>query len=206
MNFKSLILPYSLVFITTLVLATLDFPFWLILLIVFVAILVPFFFMQIHTAYWSNDLKKVEKFLQANSKKPLQAFTLSLAHGNRTEVEENLRGILAKHKQPLIQQVYSTVLHLLHRDYEAARTSADQISKISLRSYYLAYVAAKKGDIDEAKRFMKSFDKPWMSHAMNSYIALHEGNPTLAELEHQKAIDTSRGIQKYSVVHSHNHL
>jgi hypothetical protein len=176
------------------------------MLIVFVSILGPFIFLQIHTAYWSNDLKKVEKFLQANSKKPLLAFTLSLAHGNRTEVEENLHNILAKYKQPLIQQVYSTILHLLHRDYEAACASANRISKDSLRSYYLAYVAAKKGDIDEAKRYMESFDKPWMKHAMNSFIALHEGNRTLAELEHQKAIDTSRGIQKYSVVHSHNHL
>ncbi|MGE6487258.1 hypothetical protein [Paenisporosarcina sp. NPDC076898] len=206
MNFKSLAITYSFVFIVTLVLAFLEFPFWLIMVIVFVAVLLPLILMQIHTAYWTNDLTKVEKFLQANRKKPLQAFTLSLAHGNRIEVEDNLRAILTKYKQPLIQQVYSTILDIFQHDYDAARASAEKISKAPLRSYYLAYVATKNGDIEEAKRYMDSFDKPWMTHAMNSFIAQVEGNSKLAEEEHQKAIDTSRGIQKYSVVHSHKHL
>ena len=206
MNFKSLSIMYSMVFIVTLVLAFLDFPFLLIMVIVFAAVILPFSFMQLNAVYWTNDLKKVENFLQTNHKKPIMAFPLSLAHGNRIEVEDHLRAILTKYKQPLIQQVYSTILDIFHRDYDAARASAEKISKAPLRAYYLAYVAAKKGDIEEAKRYMDSFDKPWMTHAMNSFIAQLEGNPKLAEEEHQKAIDTSRGIQKYSVVHSHKHL
>lgn len=206
MNIKSLAVSYSLVFITTLILTLLQFPFWHIMLIVIIGIIVPFSLMQLNAAYWTNDLAKVEKFLETNRKKPLMAFLLSLAHGNHIEVEDNLRAILSKYKQPLIQQVYSTILDIFQRDYDAARAKAEKISKAPLRSYYLAYVAAKKGDIDEAKRNMDSFDKPWMTHAMNSLIAQLEGKPQLAEEEHQKAIDTSRGIQKFSVVHSHKHL
>ncbi|MCZ8538087.1 hypothetical protein M9R32_12900 [Paenisporosarcina quisquiliarum] len=206
MNFKYLAIMYSLVFIVTLVLAFLEYPFWLIMLIVFAAVILPFSFMQLNAVYWTNDLKKIEKFLQANHKKPIMAFPLALAQGNRTEVVESVHAILAKHRMPIIQQVYSTILDLINRDYDAARASAEKISKAPLRAYYLAYVAAKQGDNEEAKRYMDSFDKPWMTHAMNSFLIKNEGNLKLAEEEHQKAIDTSRGIQKYMVVHSHKHL
>jgi Ca2+/Na+ antiporter len=206
MNFRSITFNYVLVFITALVLSILQVPFWLIMLIVFIIIIVPFILLQLHAVYWTNDLKKVEKFLKANRKKPLLAFPFALAHSNHVEVEESLHAILTRHKQPLMQQVYSTVLDLFHKDYEAARASAGQISKESLRSYYLAYSAAKLGDLKEAKRYMQTFDKPWMYHAMNSLIACQEGDDARFAVEHQKAIDASRGIQKYSVVHSHNHL
>ncbi|EPD51236.1 hypothetical protein MHH33_15105 [Paenisporosarcina sp. FSL H8-0542] len=206
MNIKSLAITYSLVFIVTLVLSFLQFPFGAILLIVFFTIILPSILWPLHAIYWSNDLNRIEKFLQKNRKKAVFAFPLALAHGNRQEVEESLQTILTKYKQPSMQQVYTTILDIFLGDYDAARISAEKIKKKSLRTYYLANIAAKRGDIEEVMPHIGSFEKPWMNHVMNSFIAHHEGNETLAKTEYQKAIDSSRGLQKYVVVHSHKHM
>lgn len=206
MTIKSLAITYGLIFLVTLILSFLQFPFWSIMLIVFVAIILPSILWPIHALYWSNDLNRIEKFLQVSRKKPVLAFPYALAHGNKPEVEESLQTILVKHKQPLMQQVYTTILDIFHGDLDAARISAGKIKKKSLRSYYLANIAAKQGELEEVKRSIGSFEKPWMNHVLKSYIARHEGNEVLFAEEHQKAIDTSRGVQKYLIVHSHKHL
>ena len=76
MNIKSLAITYSLVFIVTLVLSFLQFPFWAILLIVFVTIIFPSSYGHSMPFTWSNDLNRIEKFLQKNRKKPVLPFLL----------------------------------------------------------------------------------------------------------------------------------
>ena len=202
MNILRLNITYVLAFILATFLFFLQFPFWIVILTILVFLLAFVVLPQIFTVYRSNNEKSIEKYLIANKKNPLFAYPLALAHGNDVEVEESLRIILAKHKQPYMQNVYKSILALHLKNIDAADTYAQQIDSEPLKSYYVAYIAAKKGDFDEAKRHEENISVDWMIHALHALYANEQGNEEMFTIESQKAIDGSRGIQKYIVIHS----
>ncbi len=206
MNILRLSITYVLAFILATFLFFLQFPFWFVILTILVFLLAFVVLPQIFTVYRSNNEKSIEKYLIANKNKPLFAYPLALAHGNDVEVEESLRIILAKHKQPYMQNVYKTILALHLKNIDAADTYAQQIASEPLKSYYAAYIAAKKGDFDEAKRQEENISVDWMIHALHALYANEQGNEETFTIESQKAIDGSRGVQKYIVIHSLNYV
>ena len=152
MKFFRLSITFVLAFILSTFLFFLDFPFWVVILTTLVFLLAFVVLPQIFIVYRSNNEKSIEKYLIANKNKPLFAYPLALAHGNDVEIEESLRTILAKHKQPYMQNVYKTILALHLKNIEAADIYAQKIDSEPLKSYYAAYIAAKKGNFEEAKR------------------------------------------------------
>lgn len=202
MNILRLSITYVLAFILATFLFFLQFPFWFVILTILVFLLAFVVLPQIFTVYRSNNEKSIEKYLIANKNRPLFAYPLALAHGNDVEVEESLRIILAKYKQPYMQNVYKTILALHLKNIDAADTYAQQIDSELLKSYYAAYIAAKKGDFDEAKRYEENISVDWMIHALHALYANEQGNEETFTIESQKAIDGSRGVQKYIVIHS----
>jgi len=202
MNMFRLSFTFVLGFILATFLFFLNFPFLVIISSMFVFFLAFVVLPQIFTVYLSNNLKSIEKFLEANNKKPLFAYPLAMAKGNRVEVEESLRAILAKHKQPYMQNVYQTILALHHNDIDEAEKYAQQVDGEPLKSYYAAYIAAKKGDFVEAARHEENLSLEWMRHALHALYAHEKGQHEEFEVESNQAIAESRGIQKYILVHS----
>ena len=196
----------SITFVLAFILATflfyLQFPFWVVIVTILVFLLAFVVLPQIFTVYRSNNEKSIEKHLIANKNKPLFAYPLALAHGSDEEVEESLRTILAKYKQPYMQNVYKTILALHLKNIDAADTYAQKIDNEPLKSYYAAYVAAKKGDFDEAHRHEDNISVDWMIHALHALYANEQGQQETFTTESKKAIDGSRGVQKYIVIHS----
>ncbi|WP_075618440.1 hypothetical protein [Paenisporosarcina indica] len=200
----------SFTFIVGFILATflffLDLQLWVIILTMFIFFLAFVVLPQIFTAYRSNNIKSIEKFLKANKKNPLFAYPLATAGGNHVEMEESLRAILAKHKQPYMQNVYHTILALHLDKIETANTYAQKIDKEPLKSYYAAFIAAKKGDFEEASRHEENVSVEWMLHALHALYAHEKGQHSVFETEAQKAIDESRGVQKFILVHSFKNM
>ena len=196
----------SITFVLAFILATflfyLQFPFWVVIVTILVFLLAFVVLPQIFTVYRSNNENSIEKYLIANKNKPLFAYPLALAHGSDEEVEESLRTILAKYKQPYMQNVYKTILALHLKNIDAADTYAQKIDNEPLKSYYAAYVAAKKGDFDEAHRHEDNISVDWMIHALHVLYANEQGQQETFTTESKKAIDGSRGVQKYIVIHS----
>jgi len=202
MNLFRLSATFVLGFILATFLFFLDFPFGVIILTIFIYFLAFVVLPQVFTAYRSNNLKSIEKFLEANKKKPMFAYPLALAHGNHVEVEESLRAILAKHQQPYMQNVYKTILALHLKNIEVADSTAQKIDGEPLKSYYAAYIAAVKGDFEEAVRHEENISVEWMLHSLHAIYAREKGHREEFDAESKKAIDESRGVQKYILVHA----
>lgn len=202
MNIFRLGITFFIAFILATFLFFLDFPFWVVIVTIFLFFLVFIILPQIFTTYRSNNLKSIEKFLEANKKNPLFAYALAMAKGNRVEVEESLRSILAKYKQPYMQTVYQTLLALHLDDIDTADTHAQKIEREPLKSYYAAYIAAKKGNFEEAADHEKNIRAAWMHHALHALYAQEKGQHAEFEIASQKAIAESRGVQKYILVHA----
>ena len=205
MNFFRLSITFVLAFILATFLFFLQFPFLVVILTTLVFLLAFVVLPQIFTVYRSNNEKAIEKYLIANKKKPLFAYPLALAHGEDKEVEESLRVILAKHNQPYMQNVYKTILALHLKNIDAADIYAQKIDSEPLKSYYAAYIAAKKGDFEEAERHEENISVDWMIHSLHALYAKEQGNLDTFTIESKKAIDGSRGVQKYIVIHSIKH-
>jgi hypothetical protein len=205
MKFFRLSITFVLAFILSTFLFFLDFPFLVVISTTLVFLLAFVVLPQIFIVYRSNNEKSIEKYLNANKNKPLFAYPLALAHGNDVEIEESLRKILAKHKQPYMQNVYKTILALHLKNIEAADIYAQKIDSEPLKSYYAAYIAAKKGNFEEAERHEENISVDWMIHALHALYAKEQGNLDTFTIESKKAIDGSRGVQKYIVIHSIKH-
>ena len=202
MNFFRLSITFVIAFILATFLFFLQFPFLVVILTTLVFLLAFVVLPQKITANTINREQAIEKNQIANKKKPLFAYPLALAHGNEVKIEESLRTVLAKHKQPYMQNVYKTILALHLKNLEAADIYAQKIDSEPLKSYYAAYIAAKKGDFEEAKRHEENISADWMIHAVRHISGIMGNHTTRFKLKTKKAIDGSRGVQKYIVIHS----
>lgn len=206
MNFFQLSVIFILGTILSSFLFSLHFPLWVIISTMFIFVLAFVFVPQQYTVYRSNNLKSIEKYIRANQKKPIFAYALALANGDPSDIEESLRAILAKHKNPYMQNVYKTILALHLKKIDAATIYAQRIENEPLKSYYAAYVAAKQGNFEEAVRHEENIGVDWMIHDLHALYAREQGNHEEFNIESKKAIAQSRGVQKFIVLHSVNHL
>ncbi len=200
----------SITFIFGFFLATflffLKFPILVIISTLVVFILAFVVLPQAFTAYRSNNIKSIEKFLVANHKKPLFAYPLALANSNDMAVEESLRAVVAKYNQPYMQNVYKTILALHLKNIKAADIYAKKIENEPLKSYYAAYIAAKKGEFEEAVLHEENVNVEWMIHALHALYAHEKGKQDEFSIESKLAVNHSRGVQKYILLHSFKNM
>ena len=200
------IIKYALIFVLGVILATammfLELPFWFIYVSVVVIYLLLLVAPQMYTVYKSKDLNKIEHYLEKNKRKPIFAYPLALKTGDQEQIVRSIEEILKRHKQPYMQEVYKTMLALFENNVSKFEQLAKQISKEPLRTYYIAYAEALKGNFDEATTLKNQLPKEWMQHAIAAVIAKEQGNINLFEKEVNKCIDLATGVQKYSLYYS----
>ena len=84
------LLPFIYVFILgvvlTVALLSIDLPLGLIYVVIIAVYIVLIVLPPIYTIYKSNNLKKVERFLEKNKRKPIFAYPLAVKTGNREEI------------------------------------------------------------------------------------------------------------------------
>ena len=203
MKYIHVITTYIIGFVLMTFLFILHVPFWAVILISFIYFFSMLALPTLYTVYWSNNIQKIESYLKANKKKPLFAYSLALSHGNSEQEEEALRTIIARYKQPYMQHVYKTILALHQENISEASEHARSINKEPLKSYYAAYLAAKKGDFQEASHHEKNIRVKWMIHALHALYAREKRDIQTFQEEAEKAIEASRGIQKYILVYTY---
>lgn len=200
------IIKYALIFVLGVILATammfLELPFWFIYVSVVVIYLLLLVAPQMYTVYKSKNLNKIEQYLEKNKRKPIFAYPLALKTGDQEQIVRSIEEILKRHKQPYMQEVYKTMLALFENNVSKFEQLAKQISKEPLRTYYIAYAEALKGNFDEANTLKNQLPKEWMQHAIAAVIAKQQGNIDLFEKEVNICIDLATGVQKYSLYYS----
>lgn len=200
------LLPFIYIFIfgviLTVALQFLELAFWLIYIVIIGVYVVLLVLPPIYTVYKSNDLKKIERFLKKNKRKPIFTYALAVKTGNREEIISAIQLILSKYKQPYMQQVYKTNLALFENNISLFEQRAKQISKEPLHTYYIAYAEALKGNFEDAHSLKRKLATGWMPYALDAIIAKEKGDLSAFRIAAEKSINLARGVQKFNLVYS----
>ena len=193
------LLPFMFTFIfgviLTVALLFLELPFWLVYTVIIVVYVVLLVLPQMYTIYKSNNLEKVERFLEKNKRKPIFAYPLVVKIGNREEIISTIQLILSKYKQPYIQEVYKTNLALFESSASLFEQRAKQISKEPLHTYYIAYAEALKGNFENAQALKQKLPVGWMPCAIDAIIANEKDDLSAFRLASDESIHLARGVQ-----------
>lgn len=200
------LLPFLYVFVLgvvlTIALLALDLSFWLIYAVIIAVYIVLIVLPPIFTIYKSNNLKKVERFLEKNKQKPIFAYPLAVKSGKREETIHAVQLILSKYKQPYMQQVYKTNLALFENNLTMFEQHAEQISKEPLHTYYIAYAEAWKGNFESAQALKEKLPTGWMPSAIDALIAKERHDWDAFRIAAEESIRLARGVQKYNLYYS----
>ena len=202
MKLLSLLLVFILGVALTVVMLFIDAPFWFIYLVVIALYFALLVLPQMYIVYRSNNLRKIERFLEKNKRKPMYAYPMAVKTGNKEEIIAAIQVILTKYKQPYIQEVYKTNLALYEKNISLFEQQANQISKEPLHTYYRAYAEAVKGNYIEANTLKEKLPHGWMPPAIEAIIAKEKGDTNAFRVAADQSIQLARGIQKFNLLYS----
>ena len=202
MKLLSLLLVFILGVALTVVMLFIDAPIWFIYLVVIVTYFALLVLPQFYIVYKSNNLSKIERFLEKNKLKPMYAYPIAVKTGNREEIVSAIQDILSKYKQPYMQEVYKTNLALYENNVSLFEQRAKQISKEPLHTYYIAYAEAVKGNYTEANALKGKLPVGWMHPAIEAIIAKEQGDMNVFRAAADQSIHLARGIQKFNLFYS----
>ena len=190
----------------TIVMLMYKLPIWFIYISILVLYLFILFLPQYYTVYKSNNLKRIERYLEENKRKPIFAYPLAIKTGDTEKTIEAIQAILNKHKNRYLQEVYKTNLAFYENNVSKVEQLAKQISKEPLRTYYMTYAEALKGNFEEVRKLKENLPTGWMPYAIEAIIAKEQGDVVSFRKEADTSIEQARGIQKFSLLHSFEHM
>ncbi|MFJ8065988.1 hypothetical protein ACIQYS_15275 [Psychrobacillus sp. NPDC096426] len=192
--------------VLTVVMSFLELPFWLIYLSIVVLYILLLVVPQMYIVYKSNNLARIERYLEDNQKKPIFTYALAVKTGNREAIIQAINEILKKYKQPYMQQVYKTNLALHEKDVASFVILAKQISKEPLRTYYKAYSEALQGNYEEAWTLKADLPVGWMPYAIEAIIAKELGDLETFRDVAEASVESARGVQKFNLLYAFQHM
>lgn len=190
----------------TVVMSFLELSFWFIYLSIIVLYILLLVVPQMYIVYKSNNLKRIERYLEEYKRKPLFAYALAIKSGDRDAIIQLINAILKKYKQPYMQEVYKTNLALYENNVATFDTLGRQISKEPLRTYYIAYSEALQGNYEEARTLIADLPDGWMPNAIEAIIAKELGDLETFQKEAKASVECARGIQKFNLLYSFHHM
>ncbi|KGR78394.1 hypothetical protein [Ureibacillus manganicus] len=177
----------------------LNWPSWTVFLLLIIAFVIMLCRM-LYVMYGTKNIKKVERFLASNRKEPIYAFVFEQANGSKVDQLNSIENILRKYPKGYIHQNYLFVRELLNENYHSALNEAEKIGKEPYMSYSKALVYATEGNREQALFYQ--LDKQWMKEAILATLAKAEKNQKVYETHKENAINASRGIQRFGLIHS----
>ena len=187
--------------IAGLVSAIFDVPFWILMVVIF-AIAIGRILYMYYIAYFSTDMIKVKKYIVKNQKDPFLNFLLVVESGTKEQEIEAADKVIAHYKQPTMKNTYEMNRAIRLEDFERAHEFADKLMKTPYGPYGKALIAASLGNRDEAKSY--SLKANWMEAAIDAELALIERDKIAFEKYSKKAIEGTKGIQRFMFIHSFN--
>lgn len=187
--------------ISVVILTILNVPQGITLALVIGASLMTFTIYPLFLIYKSNSIVAIDRYIIRNRKKPLFSYAYALAHGSYHEQEAALQLILKKYRQQHMQITYQANLALLQKDYKKVLQLADEMERPDYKPYYLGTAYSLTGQIKLAETYIEHIQTPWMLHSLKSSIALQQEDLTTYTTEMEKAIESTTGLQKYTLHH-----
>lgn len=178
-----------------------DIPFWILIVVILVIAIGRIFYMY-YIAYFTTDMVKVKKYIVKNKKDPFLNFLLVVESGTKEQEIEAADKVIAHYKQPTLKNTYEMNRAIRLEDFERAHEFADKLMKTSYGPYGKALIAASLGNRDEAKSYPLKTD--WMEAAIDAELALIERDKLAFEKYSKKAIEGTKGIQRFMFIHGFN--
>ena len=155
-----------------------------------------------YIAYFSTDMVKVKKYIVKKKKDPFMNFLLAVESGTKEQEIEAADKVIAHYKQPTMKNTYEMNRAIRLEDFERAHEFADKLMKTRYGPYGKALIAAILGNREEAKSYSLKTD--WMEEAIEAELALYEGDKIAFEKYSKKAIEGTKGIQRFMFIHGFN--
>jgi hypothetical protein len=144
-----------------------------------------------------TNIKRLEKFLVKQRKKPALYLFYATANKQDEVVEKLIDQLLVKYKQPNRQALYRAVYGVYLKNPTVVKRELAQIQPIQYRYYYEAYVQIEEGDLEAARINAAKVSKLWMRAALLSELELKSGNRSEAISLARQALQSCRGVQRY---------
>lgn len=190
---------YVVAIILGVVLAIFDVPFMISIVAIFIVILFGSLVPLLNALIWTKDIRVTERFLRKKQKNALFRFYLAIAEKNNQEVESSLDEVLKKHKQPGQQAVYQTIYALSQNNLLTAKEHIPFIQPPEYQTYYQAYILIEENQLNEAEELAKTISNLGMHYTILAEIENKRENTELAKSYVKKALEHSRGLNKFTV-------
>ncbi|MDP5277184.1 hypothetical protein [Chengkuizengella axinellae] len=157
------------------------------------------------TIYFTKDMGRVSKYLE-KSKNPIYNFYYAIANDNEIEVENALKKIDKKYKNTK----WSSLFRVLHahykRDFAFIHNQLNNIKIKSFKAYYESLIEIENGNFKKAQDMAINLSKPWMVKVVLSELSIKKGDIEEAKMHLDKAIEMTRGMQRYSLISHKNRI
>jgi NOL1/NOP2/fmu family ribosome biogenesis protein len=190
----------GLAIVLGMIIALVDFPFWMLIIAILLITAIVAYLPMIMNLYMTEDMKKVERFIEARLNQPVFHFYYALANEDAFQVEKALREVRDKYKKEYYHAIYSVTYAAYKGKLVDEKEAIAQIKQPALRRYYEALLAIEEGELERASELAKEQRKPWMKEAILAGVANKRGERDLEIKHQQEAIRLTRGLQRYLLV------
>ncbi|MGS2780399.1 hypothetical protein ACVBAX_24275 [Robertmurraya sp. GLU-23] len=180
--------------------ALVDIPLWILIVIILLITMAVSYLPIMINLYLTDNMKKVERFLEARLNQPIFHFYYALANGDDFHVEKALRDVREKYKKGHYYTIYSVTYAAYKGKLVEERDSIAQIKHPALRLYYEGLLAIEEEELERAWQLAKEQKKPWMKEAIIVEVAGRRGERDLEIKHQQEAIRLTHGLQRYLLV------
>lgn len=182
-------------FILGLVVAALNWPIWIVFVVIILFSVLRFYRMY-QIVYKSRNIEQMAKFFKTNKRNPLYGYTASLQSMDNATIKAASERVLAKYKQPELQAIHKTNIAILEKDYTKAQREIQPIANTGQGQITLAQIFALHNKPFEIKKL--NFDEPWAKAMVAAILALHKKDVATFEEQRKIALENSAGMQHFS--------
>ncbi|MGE7688414.1 hypothetical protein ACQKMI_04295 [Lysinibacillus sp. NPDC097214] len=171
---------------------------------IFILIAIAMIYRHIHIVFWTNNMKLVDKLVKDRKKHPFFAYLYAVAYGTKEDQLHSLETAIVKYKQPAMKYNCIFIKAITEENLEEAKDAANKINKEPLTSYAKCYIAALEGRTIDMRS--DHLTKQWMQPAIEAVYAYKVKNEAAFDQYQKESIDFARGVQKYALIHTFEHM
>jgi hypothetical protein len=172
-----------------------QFDFWVFVVLLILAF-IALSYRDVKYMFLSKDVEKIEKYLVKKRNEPYYGFILELANGNLTGAKKELEDLEKKWKGKKTA-VFRSQYYLRVGNLQQAKEEVKLIDQDEIKTYILAAVAVEEKDTKKAEELKQQLRKEWMKLAIETELAIHQKNFTLANEKKKQALASTKGLQYF---------
>ena len=184
-------------------LMALDLALPIVFVITFIVIFLIIYTPQLYYMYFSQDVNKIERFMQKNLKQPLIALYYGIANEDDQLVYESLQKVLKKYKKPHQQAIFKTIHSLYKKDFSEMKQYVSDIKPLQYQYYYGGIIAINEGNFSKAEENVGKIEIVWMKYELKAALERESGRHEKAKSYAERALENAKGLQKY-IIYKHN--